>query len=88
MKKIALALTLLLSCTNDDATRGTLEAQGYTDIQITGYAPWHCGEDDSTCTGFVAVGPTGMTVRGAVGCSRTGCGKGCTVRITHTERKQ
>lgn len=88
MKKILSFVLIagILSCTNEDDSRDTLEAQGYTNIELTGYAWNRCAESDSTCTGFVAVGPTGLTVRGAVGCSRTGCGKGCTVRITHVDK--
>jgi hypothetical protein len=83
MKKMAMAIILMLSCTDEDAARGTLEAQGFSDIEILGYGWSKCAESDSTCTTFKARGPTGVLVRGAVGCGR-GCGKGCTVRITYT----
>lgn len=54
---------------------------GFTNIQITGYDAFACYDSDGTCTGFEATNPQGRQVRGAVGCSRTGCGKGCTVRF-------
>ena len=71
---------LAVSCTNVDDTRSTLEGMGFTDIKTTGYDAWSCGKDD-TCTGFEATNPQGRPVRGAVGCARFGCGKGCTVRF-------
>jgi len=69
----------LFACTSDCDARKTLQAQGYSNIEITGYAPMSCSDDDTTCTGFKAVGPTGVHVEGAVGCG-VAC-KGCTVRI-------
>jgi hypothetical protein len=95
MKKLIafVLVSVLFSCTNEADSREVLEAQGYTDIQILGYGWNKCADDDATCTSFVATGPAtigkegqvwpGRKVHGAVGCSRTGCGKGCTVRITH-----
>lgn len=63
------------------AAARALEGQGFTNIQLTGYSWFSCGKDDATCTGFVATGPSGNTVTGAVGCSYDiGCGKGCTIR--------
>lgn len=55
--------------------------QGFTDIEITGYAWSGCSDSDSTCTGFTATGPTGRWVSGQVGCGYTACGKSCTVRF-------
>lgn len=74
------------SCTNEEGSMEALEGMGFHHIELTGYAWNKCSDSDSTCTGFVATNPNGYTVRGAVGCSRTGCGKACTVRITHTSR--
>lgn len=100
MRKFLLFATIVaaFSCTNEEGARGALEGMGYTHIELTGYSWNKCSDSDSTCTGFVARGPatmdergrwhSGLTVRGAVGCSRTGCGKGCTVRITSTSRDQ
>lgn len=72
----------IMSCTNEDMTRKTLVAHGFTNITITGYSPTQCTGDD-TCTGFRALSPSGMNVEGAVGCGAQfgGCGKGCTVRL-------
>lgn len=76
---IVLALAIVTSsCTNDNGARKALEAQGFSNIQLTGWAAAMCGEDD-TCTGFVATGPTGRRVEGAVGCGYWF--KGCTIRI-------
>lgn len=78
---IALAVALVtVACTNESATRRTLEGAGFTDIEITGYRSWSCSKNDSTCTGFRAKGPNGRVVEGAVGCGM-GCGKGCTIRF-------
>jgi hypothetical protein len=71
----ALALT---ACSDPEGARKALQAQGYRDIQITGYAYWGCGKDDVYHTGFTAVGPTGVPVIGVV-CK--GHFKGSTVRI-------
>ncbi len=77
----------VLSCTNEEGAREALEGAGYSNVEILGYSWGKCSDGDSTCTGFVATGPTGLTVRGAVGCGR-GCGKGCTIRITHTSKAE
>jgi len=89
MKRFLLfaAIVGVFSCTNEEAARDTLEGAGFSNIEILGWGGSKCGEGDSTCTSFVATGPTGLTVRGAVGCGR-GCGKGCTIRITHTSKAE
>lgn len=74
------SLVVVLSCTNEEGAEATLVAAGYTQVELTGYEWRTCGED-STCTGFTALGPTGRYVEGAVGCGYTGCSKGCTIRI-------
>lgn len=78
IKTLTMAL-LLTSCTSEGKARSTLEAEGYTNIEITGYSYGSCSKDDSTCTGFVARSPGGRKVTGAVGCGYVF--KGCTVRI-------
>lgn len=55
-----------------------LDSAGYSQIQITGFRFFGCGEDDNFRTGFAAVGPTGKPVTGVV------CGgflKGSTIRL-------
>lgn len=79
-----LALAALGSCTRAGAAYETLHAAGYHDIRVGGYSMFRCGSDDSTCTKFEATGPTGVRVYGAVGCGYIG--KGCTIRISGTER--
>jgi hypothetical protein len=76
---ITWALTLA-ACTSPDKAHKTLEAQGYTNIKILGYAPMSCADDDSTCTKFEATALSGRRVRGAVGCGYVF--KGCTIRLT------
>ncbi|QXN67455.1 hypothetical protein [Stenotrophomonas phage BUCT608] len=55
-----------------------LEANGYTDIELTGYAMFSCSDDDTFKTGFRAKSPAGQQVKGAV-CS--GWFKGATIRL-------
>jgi hypothetical protein len=79
-RSIAIALALALAaCTSPDKAQKTLEAQGFTNIKILGYAPMSCADDDSTCTKFEAKAPSGRRVHGAVGCGYMF--KGCTIRL-------
>lgn len=65
--KLALITILLLSgCTRSEKARELLDANGYRDIEITGYNFFSCSEDDVFHTGFRATGPTGKTVEGTV----------------------
>jgi len=77
---LGLCLLSLTGCTNGEGASEALRAAGYTKIAITGWSPLSCSNSDGTCTGFVAVGPSGRTVTGAVGCGYVF--KGCTVRVT------
>ncbi len=54
------------SSTNEPEAEAVLKAQGYTDVELTGYRGYRCGNDDS-CTGFRAR-RDGAVVTGAVGC--------------------
>lgn len=76
----ALLVASAMSCSDPDRTRTTLEAHGFTAIVITGYSWTSCSKNDTYCTGFEAVGPSGRHVHGAVGCGH-GCSKGCTLRL-------
>lgn len=69
---------LCLGCTDETETRNTLTKAGFTDVEITGYAFFSCGEDDTYRTAFRAKNPVGNTVEGAVCC---GTFKGCTIRF-------
>lgn len=75
---IAACAVALAGCTKPSQARDVLEAQGYSDIEITGYDMWGCSEDDDFHTGFRATGQDGNRVRGTV-CS--GWFKGATVRV-------
>lgn len=80
MKKLILLSVLAMTgCTDEAATRSTLDKSGYTDIVITGYSPWVCGDDDTYETGFRAKNPAGKIVEGTVCCGALT--KGCTVRF-------
>lgn len=76
---LAFIAMLLSGCTvpQDDLLR-VLHAAGYSKVQVTGYRPFACSEDDQFHTGFTAVGPTGASVTGTV-CS--GFLKGNTIRL-------
>lgn len=77
---IAIAIPLLFTgCTNDAATKRTLDDAGYTDIQITGGRLPECGFDVfGYSTGFSARNINGKLVVGAVCCGLLA--KGCTIR--------
>lgn len=62
---ILLALSLI-GCTRPDSATRVLQDAGYSDIKITGYRWFACGEDDTMHTGFEAKGPTGRRVTGIV----------------------
>ena len=70
-------------CTRPTQAQAILEGQGYTNVEITGYALFGCSaENDDFRTGFRATDQRGRTVRGVV------CGgflKGDTVRVTGYE---
>lgn len=67
MKKMMLLLmvVLLLGCTNPQKAKEVLEADGYTNVQITGYVLFACSKDDFYHTGFVAQ-KNGRSVKGTV----------------------
>lgn len=76
---ILLCCLLSLNCSSPAAATNALRGAGYTNIEITGW-DFGCSDSDTTCTGFVATGPTGVRVRGVVGCGVVV--KGCTIRTS------
>lgn len=80
MKKVLTALLALsaVACSDEDAAGRALNAAGYTNINIHGWAFLGCSEDDTFRTSFSATGPTGIRVNGVV-CS--GFFKGSTIRL-------
>jgi hypothetical protein len=76
---IALLVTVaLVGCTDENATRRTLQDSGFTEIQTGGYAWFACSEDDAFHTAFTATNSAGKPVSGVVCC---GWLKSCTVRF-------
>lgn len=75
---VGLFLIFPNGCTQPGEAHRVLAAQGYTQIQITGYKPFMGGQDDVFSTGFVAVSPSGQTVTGAV---TSGAFKGYVIRF-------
>lgn len=74
---IAVAIGLV-GCTAPDRSHRILTENGYTDIELTGYSWFACGQDDAFSTGFVATSPAGKRVEGTV-CA--GWFKGATIRF-------
>ena len=73
-----LAFSVFLSgCTAEDRSRQALDAQGFTQIRMTGYSMFSCSDEDTFSTGFTATNPNGTTVSGTVCC---GWIKDCTIR--------
>lgn len=68
----------IVGCTNKNTAYKALLDAGYSNIVLTGYDAWACGEDDDFADGFSATGPSGRQVRGVV-CS--GLTKGATIRL-------
>lgn len=68
MKRLFLiaALAALAACTDPTTATRVLEDNGYTNVQMTGYAWMACSKDDTFHTGFIAKSPNGRTVSGAV----------------------
>jgi hypothetical protein len=73
--------TMIAACTNEGAAERVLAAQGFQDVEFTGYAIWGCSEDDTVHTGFRAKGADGRDVEGVVCCGLGPFSKGCTVRV-------
>lgn len=63
---LACVCALLAGCTNAVGALGALLDAGYTNVIITGYKAFSCGQDDTFATGFVATGPSGRRVSGTV----------------------
>lgn len=57
---------LLGGCTSERDARRALEAEGYSDIRITGYNFFACSKDDFFHTGFEAKNREGKRVTGTV----------------------
>jgi len=63
---LVLALTLSVSCTNPNSATRVLEAQGYSQVQMTGYNFFSCSESDFYHTGFKGLSINGTPVEGTV----------------------
>lgn len=66
------------TCTDESTPIRALEAQGMTNVKLTGYRLWGCSDDDIGHFGFKATGVNGKQVSGVV-C--VGALKGSTVRF-------
>jgi hypothetical protein len=63
---VVIGMLLFANCTNEDSARRILEANGYKDIQFTGYDFLAGGKDDVYKTGFIATSPNGTRIEGTV----------------------
>ena len=63
---LAMLAACATACSDVDEARMVLEYDGYTDIQITGFAPMGCPDSDDNATRFDATSPTGKRVTGIV----------------------
>lgn len=75
---IFFAFLFFVGCTDENGATRTLRNNGFTNIEITGWSPFSCSEEDVFRTGFEATSPTGVRLSGAV------CGgwfKGNTIRF-------
>lgn len=61
-----LSIGILSGCTDEAGAERILKANGFTEIQFTGYSWLSCSDKDTYSTGFIAKGPTGIPVKGAV----------------------
>lgn len=81
MKKIVLvlAITFLVSCTDEESAIKTLKNMGFKDIKTNGHSYFSCSEDDFSSTSFAATNSLGNRVQGTVCCGLLF--KACTVRF-------
>lgn len=63
---VAVVMLLQSGCTDEKEAQRILEAQGYTNIQFTGYKWFACSEKDTYSTGFTAVALNGKPINGSV----------------------
>lgn len=68
----------VMTWTNPESTRRTLEAAGFTNIEVGGHGWFACSSSDSYSTEFTAHNSRGEMVSGVVCC---GLLKNCTVRF-------
>lgn len=62
----AVAVLTMSGCTSKNDAERALTAQGFTNIEMTGYDFFSCGKDDFYHTGFKATNVKGQTVTGTV----------------------
>ncbi|AKR15892.1 hypothetical protein AVU18_gp046 [Citrobacter phage IME-CF2] len=63
---VVVCVFLQSSCTDEREAQRILEAQGYENIEFTGYSWFSCSEKDTYATGFKATGVNGKPIAGAV----------------------
>ena len=63
---IIFSFLLLAGCTDNNHAEQILRDNGYTDVSMTGYSFWACGQDDWYHSGFIAKSPNGRRVKGTV----------------------
>ena len=63
---VSALLLIVTGCTDPENASRILKAQGMTQVEITGYRFFTCGEGDTYSTGFKAKTQVGHKVSGAV----------------------
>jgi hypothetical protein len=63
---IGLVAIMFSACTNKSDAERALKAEGFSDIEVTGYDFFACSEDDFYHTGFRAKNSKGQVVTGTV----------------------
>lgn len=79
MRKMFFIMLALMGCSAPDTSEEALHKAGFTDVEITGWEPLTCSEDDTFSTGFRARNAQGQMVDGVVCCGLFT--KNCTVRF-------
>ena len=63
---ILILAALAAACTDPQSATRILVANGYTNVETTGYNWFSCGSGDAYHTGFTAYSPNGTQVSGTV----------------------
>lgn len=66
MSLMAVVMVMLSGCTSPEDANRALSAEGYTNIQMTGFDLFSCSQDDFYHTGFSATNSQGRIVTGTV----------------------
>lgn len=63
---LLMVLVCMFGCTNAKDANRALNAEGFTNIEVTGYNFLACSQDDFYHTGFIATNSQGNRIKGTV----------------------